>query len=257
MPASSWIRQYLTDESPRHRASTRRGPRGVRRRDSRARGGAGRVAALGARNRAGRRDRGLRRRPHLRRRDARRPGGSPSLAALREGLPRRDDRRPHAPARRLPRLAAAGRGGGRVRPAGERAGDRVATRRGDRGGEGGPAARAHGAELRGLPVAQLRGPAARVRDAPRPQPGVRPGLSRRRGGLGHPVPRGGERGGRGGVDRRLPLRRGRRPDRRRPGGAAGRDPGEDRRLEPPRARALRPVPGSCRASASSSASCRS
>ena len=79
----------------------------------------------------------------------------------------------------------------------ERAGDRLAGRRGDRGGEIRSADRADGAELRSVPVAQLRVPAARGCRDPRPESCVRPGLSRRGGGLGDSVPRGGHRRGRG------------------------------------------------------------
>src|SRR4029077_15913261 len=81
------IRQYLTDEGTRHRAPDRRRARRLRRRDGGARGGAPRVAPLGAGEGTAARDRRLRRRPHLRRRHARRPGGPPPLAALREVLP--------------------------------------------------------------------------------------------------------------------------------------------------------------------------
>ena len=110
----------------------------------------------------------LRRRAHLRRRDARRPGGSPSVATWREARWRRCS---NAACRCS--ASASARSCSRRRPApapaGESARDRLARRHRDRGGSGRPAARPARPALRGLPVAQLRVPAAARRDAARPQ----------------------------------------------------------------------------------------
>ena len=95
--------------------------------------------------------------------------------------------------------------------------------------------------LLGVPVAQLRGAAPARSHRARPEPGLPAGLPARGPGVGHPVPRGGEHGGRRLLDQRLPQRPRRGADRARPGGTACRDAGGDRRVERRRTRHVRAV----------------
>ena len=82
-----------------------------------------------------------------------------------------------------------------------RSGDRLARGRADPRGRRRPAARRASRALLGVPVAQLRGAAPARSHRARPEPGLPAGLPARGPGVGHPVPRGGEHGGRRLLDR--------------------------------------------------------
>ena len=167
----------------------------------------------------------------------------PWLGTQKELLRRLIGRR-RAGTGRVPGRAAAGRGGGGRGAAGERSRDRLA--RGAARGRGGRR-RPHGATaavvLR-LPVALLRGGSAAGLGGARPQRPLPAGLP------ANGAPAWGmqfhaevDPDGAGGLDRRLPQR----PRRGAPGAgprrAAGRDRAAHRGVEPPRARAVRAVPG--------------
>ena len=156
----------------------------------------------------------------------------------------------HAGARGLPRRSAALRGGRRRAGPRVAARDRLARRRADAAGARRSRDRRAAAALRGLPVAQLRGGAARGVARPGAQPRLRPGVPRRRARLGDPVPRRGRRGDRrrpgSTTTTRTPTRSGSGID---PAELLRRDAGQDRALERARAGAVRALPRAARAAA--------